>query len=75
MFLIVLVGLVESLRLLVILGVTVEHVLAVDVLLPINDRVSVLVGIRERDTVPVAVCVLVRGAERVRVEDAVGVFD
>ena len=75
MFLIVLVGLVESLRLLVILGVTVEHVLAVDVLLPINDRVSVLVGIRERDTVPVAVWVLVRGAERVRVEDAVGVFD
>lgn len=54
-FLIVLVGLVESLRLLVILGVTVEQVLAVEVLLGINDRVSVFVAITERDEVPVAV--------------------
>ena len=74
-FLIVLVGLAESLRLLVILGVTVEQVLAVDVLLGINVLVSVLVAARERDEVPVAVCDLVRGAERVRVEDAVGVLD
>lgn len=55
MFLIVLVGLAESLKLLVILGVTVEHGLAVEVLLPINERVSVLVPATERDKVPVAV--------------------
>ena len=63
-FLIVPVGLLESLRLLVILGVTVEHALAVDVLLGIRVLVSVLVAARERDEVPVAVCDLVRGAER-----------
>jgi hypothetical protein len=74
-FLIVLDGLTESLRLLVILGVTVEQVLAVDVLLGIRVLVSVLVAARERDEVPVAVCDLVRGAERVRVADAVGVLD
>ena len=74
-FLIVLVGLAESLRLLVILGVRVEQVLAVDVLLGIRVLVSVLVAARERDEVAVAVCDLVRGAERVRVADAVGVLD
>jgi hypothetical protein len=74
-FLIVPVGLVESLRLLVILGVTVEHVLAVEVLLAINDLVSVLVPATDRDEVPVDVCDLVRGAERERVEDALDVFD
>jgi hypothetical protein len=63
-FLIVLVGLTESLKLLVILGVTVEHVLAVEVLLAINDRVSVLVPGIERDEVPVALCVLVTAGER-----------
>ena len=63
-FLIVPVGLTESLRLLVILVVTVKQGLAVDVLLGINVLVSVLVAARERDEVPVAVCDLVRGAER-----------
>jgi hypothetical protein len=74
-FFIVRVGLAESLRLLVILGVTVEHALAVEVLLGFNERVFVLVGIVERDEVPVAVCVLVTAGERERVEDAVCVFD
>ena len=74
-FLIVRVGLAESLRLLVILGVTVEHVLAVEVLVGFNERVFVLVPIIERDEVPVAVCVLVTAGERERVEDAVCVFD
>jgi hypothetical protein len=74
-FFIVLVGLAESLRLLVILGVRVEQGLAVEVLLPSNERVSVLVPATERDNVPVAVFDLVRSAERERVDDAVGVFD
>jgi len=74
-FFIVLVGLAESLRLLVILGVTVKQELAVEVLLDINERVFVLVGIIERDEVPVAVCVLVTAGDRERVEDAVCVFD
>jgi len=74
-FLIVLVGLAESLRLLVILGVTVEHVLAVEVLLGFNERVFVLVAGIERDEVPVAVWVLVTAGERERVEDALDVFD
>ena len=74
-FFIVLVGLAESLRLLVILGVRVKQELAVEVLLDINERVFVLVGIIERDEVPVAVCVLVTAGDRERVEDAVCVFD
>jgi len=74
-FLIVPVGLFESLRLLVIPGVTVEHALAVDVLLTIIVLVLVLVTAMLAEEVPVAVCDLVRGAERVRVEDALGVFD
>ena len=74
-FFIVRVGLAESLRLLVILGVIVEQELAVELLLDINERVFVLVGIIERDEVPVAVCVLVTAGERERVDDAVWVFD
>jgi hypothetical protein len=74
-FLIVLVGLVESLRLVVILGVTVEQELAVEVLLPSNERVSVLVPPIDRVNVPVAVFDLVRGADRDSVDDAVGVLD
>lgn len=75
MFLIVPVGLIESLRLLVILGVTVEQGLAVEVLLAINERVSVLVAKRLTEEAPDAVCDFVKGAERVSVEDALDVFD
>jgi len=74
-FLIVPVGLIESLRLLVILGVTVEQTLAVEVLLAIRVLVLVLVAKRLTEEVPVAVSDFVKGAERDRVEDALEVFD
>ena len=75
MVLIVPVGLTESLRLAVSLGVTVEQVLAVEVLLALKDRVPDLVRTADGQEVGVAVCDLVRGAERVGVEDVVCVLD
>jgi len=74
-FLIVPVGLLESLRLVVILGVTVEQGLAVEVLLAIRVLVLVLVTAMLAEEVPVAVLDLVRSVERERVDDPVGVFD
>jgi len=65
----------ESLRVSVIFGDTVEHGLVVEVLLPIRVLVLVLVTAMLAEEVPVAVWDLVRAAERERVGDPVGVFD
>jgi hypothetical protein len=73
--LIVPVGLTESLMLAVILGLTVEQVLAFEVLLDFRVRVPVLVRATDAQDVADAVWDRVGGEERVGVEDVVCVFD
>jgi hypothetical protein len=69
------VGLTESLMLAVILGLTVEQVLAFEVLLDFRVRVPVLVRATDAQDVADAVWDRVGGEERVGVEDVVCVFD
>jgi len=57
------------------LGLKVEQVLAVEVLLPLNDRVPVLVWTADAQDVAVAVWDRVISEERVGVEDVVCVLD
>ena len=71
MVLIVPVGLTESLMLAVIFGLTVEQVLALEVLLDFRVRVPVLVRATDAHVVADAVWDRVGGEERVGVEDVV----